>query len=175
MLDRSGLNYAVSKTFHALADADTNSTDFKKTALDAIRRSEVFSDILNDFKNKLPDVGVVAQRLEKQRGFNAERAKVVAGVLQKSLEFAGILDKSNNILPIRDNGEKSVNSVTGDAGNDAVDDEEKRRDNRLGGTKDLRRSEVPLSEGRIAVVLFPQDLTETEATKVGKVLAALVG
>jgi hypothetical protein len=85
-----------------LNSADKNESKFKQAALDAIRKSDIFRELLDHFKSKLPSLDGVATRLENQKRFNAERAKLVATVLEKSLHYAGLLDGSNNILPIRD-------------------------------------------------------------------------
>ena len=170
LLDGSGGNYRISKLFHTLTDAKHGSPEFKAAALAAIRRSTVFAEILADFKTKLPDQAVVAQRLEKQRGFNADRAKEVAAVLQKSVEFAGVVDANNNILPARDVGGEDQAASRQDAS--ATPDDE--REKEPASDKNQRRSEIPLSDGRVAVVVYPHDLTTTEAQKIGNVLTALV-
>lgn len=170
LVDRSGDNYLISKAFHSLDGAKPESAEFKSAAMKAVRRSGVFADLIKDFSTKLPSEDVVAQRLEKQRGFNADRAKAVAAVLQESLEFAGVLDASNNLLPIRDQGirDESEDKPLGDP---SSRDEETPSPSATG----LRKTEVPLPDGRVAVVHYPHDLTANEATKIGNVLVALVG
>jgi hypothetical protein len=171
LLDRAGEKYSISKLFHALEPVDNKRPDFQTAALSAVRRATVFAEILNDFKTKLPSKDVVAQRLEKERGFNSARAKEVAGILQRSLEFAGVIDANNNILPVREMGSAapSTNPGSADIANALLADMPS--SSNLGS---LRRSEIPLADGRVAVVQYPHDLSTNEAAKIGKVLTAMV-
>lgn len=171
LLGKSGDKYTVAKLFHALDPVDNKRPEFQRTALDAIRRATVFAEILNDFKTKLPGEDVVAQRLEKERGFNATRAKEVAAVLQKSLEFAGVVDANNNILPVRDgvSGSATPPDVPSDFDGPIAENGPK-----ASRTGSLRRSEIPLADGRVAIVQYPHDLSTGEAAKIGKVLGAMV-
>jgi hypothetical protein len=171
LLDKSGEKYTVSKLFHALDPVDNKRPEFQRAALDAIRRATVFAEILNDFKTRLPSEDVVAQRLEKERGFNATRAKEVAGILQKSLEFAGIVDANNNILPVRGSVSPAATSADPPSESDKLTAEDAGKMPRTGG---LRRSEIPLAEGRVVIVQYPHDLSTGEAAKIGKVLSAMV-
>jgi hypothetical protein len=170
MLDRVGDKFTVSKAFHTLDQSDSAKPDFQRVALSSIRRSTVFLEILADFKSKLPPEDVVAQRLERERGFNADRAKDVARILQSSLIFAGVIDANNNILPVRDVDPQPSGDRAGTGG----DQEAATMVPSGGAIAGLRRTEIPLTDGRIAVVQYPHDLSSGEATKIGKVLAALV-
>jgi hypothetical protein len=174
LLDQNGDSYKVSDTFLTL---NTNNKDakFKRAALAAIRRSATFQEILDSYPNKLPSVSSIAHRLETQQKFNPGPAKSAASVLEKSLRFAGVLDSSNNILPVRD------------AGAAAADEHEHELDNRRsrnGRHEDHREDalgpgtlsvEIPVAEERTVVIRYPHDLSAEEATKVGNVLAAIVG
>ncbi|MGH3111245.1 MAG: hypothetical protein ACRDQT_10050, partial [Gaiellaceae bacterium] len=70
LLDQNGSDYSVSDSFIALKSSDSTDAKFKKAALDAIRKSDVFRQLLDEFKNKLPSIDDVATRLENQKGFN---------------------------------------------------------------------------------------------------------
>lgn len=168
LLSQSGSDYKVSDLFMTLNSADKNESKFKQAALDAIRKSDVFRELLDHFKSKLPSLDGVATRLENQKRFNAERAKLVATVLEKSLHYAGLLDGSNNILPIRDtpgaDGDQP-NRQEPDADRGPTD--EKLPPNTLG-------VEIPVGDGRKVIIRYPQDLSAEEAKKVGAVLAAIV-
>lgn len=170
LLDRVGDKFTVSKTFHTLDQSDAAEPGFQRAAMSAIRRAAVFSEILADFKSKLPPEDVVAQRLEREHGFNAGRAKDVARILQTSLTFAGVIDANNNILPVRDVDPQPDIDQAGVGG----EQEAAATAQSVGPMAGLRRTEIPLSDGRIAVVQYPHDLSSGEATKIGKVLAALV-
>jgi hypothetical protein len=173
LVDRSGEKSSVSKLFHSLDPADPKRPDFQRAAMQAIRRSPVFTELLNDFKTKWPGEEVVGQRLEKERGFNAERAREVAKVLFKSLQFAGVLDANNNILPVRE-GDVEQTSIESSGGGGASGAQSQAEPEKVVLSGSNRRSEVPLADGRVAVVIYPHDLTSSEATKIGKVLGALV-
>jgi hypothetical protein len=173
LIDRSGDKSSVSKLFHSLDPADPKRPDFQRAAMQAIRRSPVFAELLNDFKTKWPGEDVVSQRLEKERGFNAERAREVAKILFKSLQFAGVLDANNNILPVRE-GEVEPAYVGSSGGGGGAATQSQVDPERVILSGSTRRSEIPLADGRVAVVIYPHDLTSSEATKIGKVLGALV-
>jgi hypothetical protein len=117
----------------------------------------------------------VAGRLETQKKFNAERAKQVATILEKSLRFAGVLDGSNNILPVRD-------GATGGASQTPKSGAEDDPGNNGGGTidegplpPDTLSMEIPVGDDRKVLIRYPRDLSSAEAKKVGNVLNAVVG
>lgn len=179
LLDQNGTDYSVSDAFMTLNSADPADAKFKQTALDAIRSSGVFKELLDEFKNKLPSTSAVAGRLENEKRFNAERAKAAATVLEKSLRFAGVLDGSNNILPVRD--------ITAGGGADHTDERGQRHDENLqhGRTEDEQPEDlvgldtltvdIPVGDDRKVVIRYPRNLSADEATKVGNVLNAIVG
>lgn len=178
LLEESGGDYSVSDTFKTLNSTDHGDAKFKKTALDAIRKSEIFREVLDSASGKLPSLSAVAHRLETQKRFNAERAKKAANVLEKSMRFASVLDNSNNILPVRDT------AGGGGAGDEhdhdhALDDDgrngrrDDHRDETLG--TDTLSVEIPVGEDRKVAIRYPRDLSTDEAKKVGNVLSAIVG
>ncbi|MCC6499889.1 MAG: hypothetical protein IT313_06440 [Anaerolineales bacterium] len=166
LIEGSGDSYKTTGRFSVLNSNKPESSTFKKNAFDAIQSSGVFLELLNEFKTKLPDQNAVAQRLETQKKFNAERAKEVASVLEKSLQFAGVLDGSNNVVPIRDGAANPSDNDQGGHGDESEDDHPP--------VASMRKSEIPLANERTAVVSYPHDLTKDEATKIGRVLSALV-
>lgn len=178
LLEESGGDYSVSDTFMTLNSTDHGDASFKQVALDAIRRSEIFREVVDSASGKLPSHSAVAQRLETQRRFNAKRAIKAANVLEQSMRFAGVLDGSNNILPVRDTG----------GGGSAVDERE--QDHTLDGDRrngrdhdqpdetlgpDTLSVEIPVGEDRKVAIRYPCDLSPDEAKKVGNVLSAIVG
>ncbi|MGH7541992.1 MAG: hypothetical protein ACRELC_13440 [Gemmatimonadota bacterium] len=89
-------------------------------------------------------------------------------MLEKSLRYAGVLDGSNNILPIRDMPGADGDQPDGhDRDGDNGPTDEKVTSNTLG-------VDIPVGEGRKVIVRHPQDLSAEEAKKVGAVLAAIV-
>ncbi len=134
--------------------------------------------MIDSASGKLPSVSAVAHRLETQKRFNAERAKKAADVLEKSMRFAGVLDNSNNILPVRDIGGR------GTAAEDDEQDDTPDNDRRNGRGDDHRDEtletdtlsvEIPVGEDRKVTIRYPRDLSTDEAMKVGNVLGAIVG
>lgn len=179
LINQNGPDYTVSETFMELNSTDSNEAKFKQAALRAIRGSETFRELLDEFKAKLPSVEAVAHRLETQKRFNADRAKQTASVLEKSLRYAGVIDGSNNILPVRDGTPGGTGSQTstprvdsnpensnGDSGAGAPDE--------APPPADTLSIEIPVDDGRKVVVRYPRDLSPDEATKVGNVLNAIV-
>jgi hypothetical protein len=171
LLEQSGSDYSVSDSFMVLNSSDQADAKFKSAALAAVRKSDVFQELLDEFKTKLPSIEGIATRLENQKRFNADRAKVAAGVLEKSLRYAGVLDNSNNILPIRDT--PGGDGAAGASGEDPVHGEDLGVDQKL--LSDTLGVEVPVGDGRKVLVRYPHDLSAEEAKKVGAVLAAIVG
>ena len=165
----------VTDHFHKLRTSTPGSAEFKSAAFETVRRSGIFRELLDDFKTKLPERDVVAQRLETQKRFLADKAKSTAGVLERSLIFAGVLDANRNIVPARSpivTG-KPQEKVEADALEDAVGLAGGAGGEHAEGPK-ARRTEVPLTSGRVAIVAYPHDLNPDEADKVGRVLKALV-
>lgn len=178
LLEQSGGDYSVSDTFMTLNSSDHGDARFKQAALEAIRRSEVFREAIDSASGKLPSVSAVAHRLETQKRFNAERAKKAADVLEKSMRFAGVLDNSNNILPVRDTGGRGT-AVKDDEQDDTPNDDRRndRRDDHRDETldTDTLSVEIPVGEDREVTIRYPRDLSAEEARKVGNVLSAIVG
>lgn len=172
LVDGANDSFRVSQRFLGMKDEATTSATFKRSALDAIKSSGIFAELLGDWKTKLPPREAVATRLEQQKKFNPDRAKEIAAVLEESLRFAGVLDANNNILPIRDDAD------AGGGGNDRRDDDLDdygRRDDVGNGKLGAHlRTDIPLGDGRRVIVSYPNDLTEQEAQKVGNVLKAIV-
>jgi hypothetical protein len=171
LLDPDGNDFKVSDSFRELNTASPADAGFKRHALGAIRRSDVFRELLDEFTSKLPTQTAVAQRLETQKKFNQAKAQTAATALEESLRFAGLLDASNNILPIREGAPPAD-----DTQHDEHDDEvfEDVSGNGAGGPGAMLRTEVPITDGRRVVVHYPADLTGQEAQKVGNVLKAIV-
>jgi hypothetical protein len=174
LINQSGTEYSVSDAFMVLNSTDSGDGKFKQTALNAIRGAETFRELLDEFKNKLPSTDAVANRLENEKKFNAARAKSAANVLEKSLRYAGVLDGSNNILPVRDGAPKAErgnaeqhDDQAGNRGGDQDHHEENPAPDNLS-------IEIPVGDDRIVLVRYPRDLNSVEATKVGNVLNAVV-
>jgi hypothetical protein len=166
-------SFKVSQRFMEMKDEPPTSAIFRRNALQAIRGSAIFTELLNEWKTKLPPREAVANRLEQQKRFNPDRAKEIAAVLEDSLRFAGVLDQSGNILPVRDDP-----NAGGERDDQRRSNEDELRDDDV-DLDDMKvlahlRTEIPLGDGRRVIVSYPNDLSNKEAAKVGKVLAAIV-
>jgi hypothetical protein len=180
LLTQNGDSYSISETFITLNSTAAADSKFKSAALSAVRQSATFRELLDEFGAKLPSVESVAGRLETQKRFNADRAKSAAGTLEKSLQYAGVLDSSNNILPVRDDAGRGAESQ-----HRQEEDEQQRQDPPGGYSNDrddhhdemrtgMLSLEIPVREDRTVLVRYPQDLSVAEAKKVGNVLNAVV-
>jgi hypothetical protein len=180
LLDQDGDQYKVSSGFMTLSSTAPDDARFKQTALAAIRHSKTFKELLDEAGNKLPSPSALAHRLETQKRFNADRAKSTAAVLGKSLRFAGVLDSSNNILPVRGTsgngsgvGEKERELEDQESRNGRHRDAHEHHDEPLG--PDTLSVEIPVGDDRKVAIRYPHDLSSAEAKKVGNVLSAIVG
>ena len=168
LIEATGDGFKVTDGFMILNSNGHGTAAFKSEALRAIKLPPTFREVLEEFSSKLPSRDAVTSRLENQKKFNAEAASRAAAVLEESLRYAGVLDTSNNILPVRagkedgklDGVEERIENV----GNES--------DTGSGGGVALR-VEVPVGDRKV-VVHYPHDLTAPEAKKVGAVLAAIV-
>lgn len=177
LLTQNGDNYSVSDTFMTLNSTAPTEPAFKSAALGAIRQSDTFRELLDEFKTKLPSVDSVAGRLETQKRFNADRAKSAAATLEKSLRYAGVLDGSNNILPIRDSGNPGTASAserTDESGGADRNDAPSHPELHDNAGTDVLNLEIPVGDDRKVLVRYPRDLSAAEAKKVGNVLNAVV-
>jgi hypothetical protein len=167
LIEGSGDSFKVTQAFRDMNGKPPDSAAFKKRALEAIKRSKIFGELLSEWKTKLPPQEAVAKRLEDQKQFNADRAKAIAKVLEESLRQAGVLDANNNILPIRgaDGAEEAFAPADEDETLDEVDHADQ---------PNVLKTEIPVGEGRRVVVGYPSDLSKAEAEKVGRVLVAIV-
>lgn len=163
LLETVGTDYKVSGLFLQIEASERGSAGFRKSALEAMKRSPVFADLLDQFQDKLPDRKTLSIRLETQMKFNHERAQETAVILHESLRSIGVLDPNGNILPIR--GEQlqadTDQHPAGSAGDGAKV-----------GLADRFRLDVPLQGGERATVFLPPHWTGADAQRIGKVLEA---
>jgi len=169
LIETSGSDYKVSESFMVLNSNAHGSAAFKKEALHAVKQPATFGELLEEFTSKLPSRDAVTSRLENQKKFNAAAAARAAGVLEKSLRYAGVLDGSNNILPVRDDRSRDKDDTESDT-DQTKDDRDQGGD---GKSNTPLRVEVPVGDRKV-VVHYPHDLAPDEAKKVGAVLAAIV-
>lgn len=173
LLDQYRDEFRASKLFMDLKTLERDSSAFKQRALDAINGSDIFSEMLREFKMRLPTVSMIAQRLETQKQFNPERAKLAATVFEQSLRYAGVLDANNNIMPVRDAPmREAARDVpeTGHGGNHVQPPgkpTEDMEENHL-------RLEVPLTNSRKVTIWYPEDVNADEVVKIQKMLAGFI-
>jgi hypothetical protein len=171
LIKQDGSDYSVSDQFMTLKSMNPGDAKFKHAALSAIRASDTFRELLVEFGDKLPSTGAVAERLETKKAFNAAPAKTAATVLEKSLRYAGVLDNSNNILPVRAGAENGAGSTGGSP--PVGEGDQGREEEQL--HRDILSMEIPVGDDRKVLIRYPRDISSDEAKKVGNVLAAVVG
>jgi hypothetical protein len=65
LIEGTNDSFKVSQRFMDMKDEPQTSAAFKRNALDAIRGSATFTELLNEWKTKLPPREAVANRLEQ--------------------------------------------------------------------------------------------------------------
>jgi len=170
LIEADGSDYKVSESFMVMNSSGRDSAAFKAEALRRIKRPATFRELLEEYVSRLPSRDAVASRLETQKKFNAEAAARAASVLEESLRYAGVLDGSNNILPVRDDRPADRDDNKDEPG-ETKDEAPELGD--AGSTTAALRVEVPVGDRKV-VVHYPHDLSADEAKKVGAVLAAIV-
>jgi hypothetical protein len=172
LVEESGGKIKVSDAFKALHQAPASSAEMKRNALQAISKPVVFASLLRQFGQKIPDESAIALRLEMSERFNRDRALEVASAFRSSLADFGLIDGNGNVLPVRDEQDGGV------PGHDDEDDQQATTPG--GGSKvaDIPaqpgtfRVEVPLANGRRAIVALPEDVSAADTTKICAILNA---
>lgn len=165
----------VSSLFKAIHQAPEGSPEARRNAFAAIGRPAVFASLLKQFGHRIPDESAIALRLEMHGGFNRDRAQEVAQAFRSSLSDFGLIDPSGNLLPVRDDGSSA------DAREDDEEDDDGQAD--VGATASpkaptmptgpgMSRVEVPLANGRKAIIAMPDDVTEADTRKICAILTA---
>jgi hypothetical protein len=165
LIEESGSSLKVSATYIAISTSPAGSAARKSAALEAIRKSGVFVRLLGQFASKVPDEGTIAMRLEVQEKFNRDRAKVVAKAFRSSLSDFELIDRSGNVLSVREDPSDANPSSESTA---AVPLREAPHDDPP--VPGDFRVEVPLGKGRRARITLPEDLTAADVKRVAAVL-----
>ncbi len=155
----------MTSLFKAMYSAPAGSVELRRNALQSVSRPAVFASLLQQFSARIPDEAALALRLETASGFNHDRAIQVAGAFRSSLEEFDLIDANGNLLPARDDEGASEESLVED---DAAITGEPRIPTGPG----LFRLEVPLAEGRRALLALPEDIAAADTKKICAVLAA---
>lgn len=169
-VDESDNEYEVTESFIDMQTSDRDSSTFQKAAREALENASIFEELLSVYEGKLPSQENVTKRLERELGFNPDPAETVARVFEESMQFAGLLDEHNNILPIREPEDLEEDEAEAEHQEEEPDTTHKRvaPEGRL-------TTEIPVGDEEVVTVAYPQDLTPGDAKKVGAVLSALVG
>lgn len=165
--------FQLSETFKGLHFEPKGSAPFKQHVLHAIRSSTVLSALLDGFQDKLPPASTVAQRLEREQGFNEEKAQLTAGVLEHGLEYGGLIDDKNNLLLlIRDEepDRREKSSEFTDGNEDKVDEEFL---DEPPTPASMLKFEVPLSDGQKVILFYPKLLSGAESERVKSAISVI--
>jgi hypothetical protein len=170
LIEDTGGNVKASDLFKAIYQATDGSPDERRHAFRAISRPTVFAGLLRQFGHRIPDEAAIALRLEMSERFNRDRAQEVASAFRASLSDYGLIDGSGNLLPVRDDAGESQDDATNldDDADLAVQPSRRPKDEGPG----MFRVEVPLADGRRAVLALPEDINEADKTKICLVLGA---
>jgi hypothetical protein len=162
----------VSTLFKAIHQAPEGSPEARRNAFAAIGRPAIFASLLKQFGQRIPDESAIALRLEMHGGFNRDRAQEVASAFRSSLSDFGLIDPSGNLLPVREDG--SVGARDDDEQDD--DDQPEAASPKAPSMPvtgpGMSRVEVPLANGRKAIVALPDDVTEADTKKICAILTA---
>lgn len=184
LIEKNGSNeYTVPKILKEYSIADESEKSMIKYELAV--RPKLFSQIIENQGNHLPDTATLANVLTARFSFNNTRALKVAKALRESLEWANAIDLKGNIIKptqkhvVTDgiasskpeggnpNAEQRIHD---DAQVGADDNDSSSFNNRY---NPLLVTEVPLENGRRIRLQYPADTTEKEAEKACAVLKAL--
>jgi hypothetical protein len=173
LVEDTGGNLKASDLFKVLYQAPDGSADMKRHAFRAIGRPSVFAGLLRQFGHRIPDEAAIALRLEMSERFNRDRAQEVAAAFRTSLSDYGLIDGSGNLLPVRD-------ELSAPASRDDEEDDEDQVETAAPASKSASvlsgpgvfRVEVPLANGRKAIVALPEDVSEADTKKICAILNA---
>ena len=169
LLTETGREVRVSDLFKAMYATQPGSPELKRLAWQAVRSPNVFARLVQQFRDRIPDEGALAMRLESQERFNRERAMAVATAFRSSLNEFGLIDQSGNVLSVRE--QPAVDGTTEAAEEGAADDDRDAGDQT--GAPGRQRLEVALRDSRKAVLILPDDLSSADTRKIAAVLTAL--
>lgn len=147
-------------------------------------RPKLFSQIIENQGNHLPDTATLANVLTARFAFNNARALKVAKALRESLEWANAIDSKGNIIkPSMERFAATADGVSNEKNEDLgpnsklSDDFSLDADTHSGSSDNasdpLLVTEVPLGNGRRIRIQYPANATEKEAEKACAVLKAL--
>jgi len=175
LLDPIGKDLRVSDLFLHI-DHATDDNDRSRSLREALGRPAIFQSLLSQYENSgagLPsDLNLTNQLLLKHR-FTKNNAETVAKAFLESARFAGLTQPRSFHLPA-----PSLPFPTSPAEPVTSHDlhfEQPRAPQLQDDQPAQCRQEIPLSPGRRAVVLVPENITPDEIAKIVRVLHALSG
>jgi hypothetical protein len=172
LLEEKDGGYKATDLFKALKITQRGTPEFSQYAIQAIKSSTLFEDILSEFRHKIPEMKILAQRLEIQKKFTAEKARFIASVFIESLNFAGVLDSNNNFLEPKKT-DPAIASTSLNISNGRTIDPPSILDS--GSAGNSLQIEIALANNRMARVVYPRDISKDDAAKIGNVLGAIAG
>jgi hypothetical protein len=174
LIEQERDGYKVSELFKKIRVADKNSNEFKRLCFEAIKLVPLYTDLLNEYRIKLPPSKIISDRLEIDKKIIPNTAKTIAENFEKSLQYAGVLDMNGNILPVRDDRTPGKNdNASFIKTEDKEDIPENVRDINEKDSVSMLSLEIPLPNNRKVKILYPQDIVVDEAKKIANVLNAL--
>jgi hypothetical protein len=169
LIEGSGSDQHVSGLFRDIyAAQQMNDPALKQHAIAAVRSSDVFSILLQEFPTRIPDVGALAVRLEHRERFNRDRARVVAAAFRDSLAEFGLTDGSGNLLRPKE----TTSTPSGPEQDREIPEPGERIS--IGTSPGTFRVEVPLASGRRAILTLPDDYGAADRDRLMAVLGGFV-
>ena len=165
-------HFRLSETYKGLHFEKQESVKFKQHVLGAVKSSAVLSGLLDEFSNKLPPISTVAQRLERDRGFNTEKALTTAEILEDAMQFGSLIDSKNNVLPIREDIDEPRNRNKEGETNPVDTSGDLRSDEGKPPSTGLMKLEIPLADG-VVVISYPKLLSSTESERVKAAISVI--
>lgn len=183
-------DYVISDDLKDLILAEEGEKDWIKYRL--ATKPKVFMQVIENQGRHLPNATTLESVLVARFGFNKAKAAKTAKALRGSLEWANAIDEKGNVLSpsaprekLADvNGEPAFSENGTGAENvnvstvglaDGADGFRNERASYMRPQEGCLTTDVPIGDGRVVHVEYPQDMTADEAKKVCAVLGALTG
>jgi len=169
LLAGRGAAMQVSDLYRSLHGAlQAGGEDTREHALAAIRSAAAFRLLLEEFPNRIPDLPVIAMRLENKERFNRVRARIVADAFRSSLAEFGLIDSSGNLVEVLPKPDADSAGLPVGERPEAIPT--------IGpmSVPGSFRVEIPLSAGRKAAMTLPDDLSEADVARIRAVLRGYV-
>ncbi|HRE41313.1 MAG TPA: hypothetical protein PLG90_08250 [Ignavibacteria bacterium] len=162
--------FIVSDNFKKL-NANIN---YNKILNEFIYNVPLYNELLNDYKNKIPDRTILIQRLEIQKKFSPNWAHLIVKTFEESLRFAGVLDSNHNVLPYREENKNNISeTLINNVQNDETIDTDSHEKLNKSIKNEYLKLEISLKNDRMVEIRYPRDFNKEDGIKVCKFIESL--